>query len=383
MKIVVFPRVGRLVTLVAVSALGAAGCARQEAIPEVVPAVVLAQAVSGASADIAAYAGEVKPRHEADLGFRIGGKIVTRLVDVGTRVRKGQPLARLDPADVVLQADAAKSAVAATETEARFAKAEYERYQDLYRQKFVSESALDQKRNAFHANQAKYDQARANLAVTENQAGYATLVAPEDGVITAVFVEAGQVVAAGVPVMKLARETEREVVIAVPEHRVGELKQATRILVSLWANPQKVYTARVREIAPAVDPVTRTFAARLSVVDADAALQWGMTANVLLQGEGRTGTVLLPLTAIYHTPDAKPAVWVYDPQTRKVALKGVSVAGYRENGIVVTAGVVAGEWIVAAGVHKLRAGQSVRPYEAPGRAVPSAPTVPGVAPGKG
>jgi RND family efflux transporter MFP subunit len=368
------PRAAAIVALWVAGALSGAGCTRHEPALQVVPAVVLAQAVSASGTDVAAFAGEVKPRHEADLGFRIGGKIVARPVDVGARVTKGQPLARLDPTDVALQADAARSAAAAAETEARFAKAEYERYQDLHRQKFVSESALDQKRNAFASNQAKYEQAKANLAVTQNQAGYATLVAPDAGVITAVFAEAGQVVAAGAPVMKLAREAEREIAIAVPEHRIGELKNARAIAASLWANPGKVYAARVREIAPAVDPVTRTFAVRLAVVDADAALEWGMTANVLLQGDGRAGTLVVPLTAIYHTNDGKPAVWVYDPNARTVALTAVTLAGYREDGAIVASGINAGEWIVAAGVNKLRPGQTVRPYDAPGRPVPPAPS---------
>ena len=364
-------------------ALALAACAKQEPVVQTVQPVVLAQAVSAAGAEVAAFAGEVKPRHEADLGFRIAGKLVQRYVDVGVRVKKGQPLARLDPSDVALQAEAATAAVAAAETEARYAKAEYERYQNLYRQKFVSESALDQKRNQFDANQAKYEQARANLAVTRNQAGYAVLVAPEEGVITAVVAEAGQVVAAGAPVMRLARESEREVAIAVPEHRVGELKRASRIAVALWANPQKVYAARVREITPVVDPVTRTFAVRLTVLDADAALEWGMTANVALTGQGRPGAVLLPLTAVYHAPDGKPAVWVYDGAARTVALRNVALGAYREDGVVVTAGLAAGEWIVAAGVNKLHAGQAVRPYEAPGRAVPPSPTDAPVSAAKG
>lgn len=366
-------RAGCFAMLAAACVLAVAGCARQEAPRETIPPVVLAPAVSASGVQLSVFAGEVRPRHEADLAFRIGGKLVERKADVGARVKRGQVLASLDPSDVALQADAAQAALAATETEARFSKAEYERYQDLYRQKFVSESALDQKRNAFHANQAKFEQARANLAVARNQAGYATLVAPEDGVITAITAEAGQVVAAGAPVMKLARETEREVVIAVPEHRLDELKRATRIAVALWANPKKLYAARVREIAPTVDQATRTFAVRLTVLDADAALEWGMTANVALQGEGRPEAVLVPLTSIYHGADGRPAVWVYDTGTRKVALRAVTLGPYREDGVVITSGLAAGEWVVGAGVHKLEAGQVVRPYEGPGRAVPPTP----------
>jgi multidrug efflux system membrane fusion protein len=312
----------------------------------------------------AAFAGEVKPRHESELGFRIPGKVVARYVDAGSRVTRGQPLARLDPADVGLQADAQRAAVSAAQNEVTFAEAEFERYENLYKQKFVSASALDQKRNALDTNRAKLAQARAQLAVTQNQASYATLSAPEAGVITSVQAEAGQVVAAGQTVMKLAREDEREVAIAVPESRLGELKAAAALGVVLWADRTRVYPARVREIAPSVDPVTRTFAVRVAVLQPDAALQWGMTANVVLQGADIPG-VVVPLTSIHREGD-RPAVWIYDPQTQQVALRPVTIAQYREDGAIIGSGLAPGERVVAAGVHKLLPGQKVRPYEGPG-----------------
>ena len=201
-----------------------AACAKPAPVPEGPRPVQLMQVKVGGSAASSVFAGEVKPRHEIDLGFRIGGKVIGRSVDVGAHVARGEPLAKLDPADVALQAEAQKAAVAATETEYRYAKAEFDRYENLFRQKFISESALDQKRNALDANRAKWEQARAQLSVTQNQAGYATLVAPDSGTITAINVEAGQVVTAGQTVMKLAREDEREVAISVPESRISELR---------------------------------------------------------------------------------------------------------------------------------------------------------------
>ncbi len=305
-----------ILTLLAAAALaGVAGCAKHE--PRRSRCVPCSSRRSrSARAASAGFAGEVKPRHETDLAFRIGGKLIARSVDVGARVKKGQVLARLDPADVALQAQAAKAAVAAAEAEYAYAKAEFERYQNLFAQKFVSGCALDQKQNALNANRAKFEQAKAQLAVAQNQAAYATLVAPEDGVITAVNAEAGQVVAAGQTVMKLAREDEREVAISVPENRIGELTRAKQIGVVLWANPQKIYPARVREVAPAVDAATRTFAVRVSILAPDAALQWGMTANVGLVDEGPANAALLPLTSLYRQDD-KPAVWVYDPRRRR------------------------------------------------------------------
>jgi len=350
----------------------AAGCARHETPPAPVRPVALTQVRSDGLADTAVFAGEIRPRHESDLAFRIGGKVISRNVDVGARVKRGQVLAKLDPADVGLQADAQTAAAAAAETEYKFASAEYARYQNLFRQKFISESALDQKKNALDTNRAKYEQAKAQLAVTRNQAGYATLVATDDGVITAASVEAGQVVTSAQTVMKLAREDEREVAISVPENRIAEIRQATALGVVLWANPSKVYPAKVREIAPAVDPVTRTFAVRTTILDRDPALQWGMTANVVVQGREPKGTALLPLTSIYRK-DSDPAVWVYDPVSHKVSLRPVTVAQYREDGVLVARGLAAGEWVVAAGVHKLRDGEVVRPYEGAGGGAPDGP----------
>jgi RND family efflux transporter MFP subunit len=353
-------------TIALAAALLVAACARDAPHPEPVRPVLLAQVAVGATQDVAVFAGEVKPRHEADLAFRIAGKLVERRVDTGSAVRRGQTLARLDPSDVALQAQAQQAAVEAAKTEDAFARAEFERYENLHRQKFVSASALDQKRNAMNAAAARLEQARATLAVTRNQAGYATLLAPADGVITAVNAEVGQVVATGQVVMKLAETGEREVAIAVPEHRLDELRNATQLAVATWAQPRKRYAARVREIAPAVDPVTRTFAVRVAVPGADASLAWGMTANVAVVGAGDANAALVPLAAIYHDPHGKPAVWVFDPATGKVALRSVDLGAFREDGATVTRGLADGESVVAAGVHKLSEGQVVKPYEAPG-----------------
>jgi len=347
--------------LISILALVVAACGGKPAPQEVVRPVQLTQVVVANSAQQAVFAGEVKPRHEADLGFRIGGKIVARTVDVGAHVTKGQVVARLDPSDVGLAAEAAKAQVAATETEYRFAQSEFERYQHLFDQKFISASALDARRNTLDANRAKFEQAKANLSVSQNQASYASLVANESGVVTWVNAEPGQVVTAGQPVVRVAREEEREVSISVPENRIGEVKGARDLVVSLWANPEKLYRARVREIAPAVDPVTRTFAVRMSIVDADAAVHWGMTANVGVVATGDRVAVL-PLTSIYQR-DGKPAVWRYDPASGQVRLTPIDIDRYREDGVAVTSGVGNGDWIVAAGVHKLIDGQVVRPYE--------------------
>jgi len=174
--------------------------------------------------------------------------------------------------------------------------------------------------------------------------------------------------------MKLARENEREVAISVPENRLDELRSAKSLVAMLSANPGRLYPARVREIAPAVDPVTRTFAARVSVLESDPALRWGMTANVGIMIDGTRAAALLPLSSIYHATDGTPAVWIYDPQTHQVALRNVKLGPYREDGVLIESGLKHGEWVVAAGVNKLQPGQVVRPYEAAGATAPAQST---------
>lgn len=352
------PRGGAAIVLLALLA----ACGKEAPPPDPVRPVKLARVIAGDAQAAAVFAGEVKPRHESDLGFRIGGKLVARLVDNGATVKRGQPLARLDAADVALNADAAKAAVAAADTEYRYAKAEFERYENLQAQKFVSGSALDQKRNQMNATAAKLDQARAQLDVARNQAGYATLVADTDGVVTAVLAEPGQVVAAGQAVVRVARTGEREVAIAVPENRIGEMRAAKDPLVVLWAKPERPYAARVREVAPSVDAATRTFAVRLSILDPDDTVQWGMTANVVLRGGAPSTTVFVPSASILRGEDGQPAVWVYDAAKGTVAPRAVALAGFREDGALVASGLLAGELIVAAGAHKLVPGQRVEPW---------------------
>ena len=360
-----------LALLAALAVAMLAGCGAKDKPAEPVRPVQLTQVKLGGASATAVFAGDVKPRYEADLGFRIGGKIVARYADVGARVKKGQALARVDPADVGLQAEAAKAQVAATETEWKFAQAEYDRYAGLLKEKFISASALDAKRNTLDANRAKYQQAKANLAVAQNQAAYATLNASDDGVITAVNADSGQVVTAGQPVFRLARAEEREVAISVPENRIGELTGAKQLFVMLWANPQKMYAAKVREVSPSVDAMTRTFAVRVTIANPDPAVQWGMTANVGVLGDSAADAAILPPMSIYQQ-DGKPAVWRFDPATRQVNLTPVTIQQYREDGVVAS-GVRDGDWIVAAGVHKLLPGQVVRPYdEGPAGVLPEA-----------
>jgi RND family efflux transporter MFP subunit len=353
----------RIVLAGLAATLALVGCGKQEPPPPPPRPVVTVTAKPVPGADTAVYSGEVRARREADLGFRIPGKVVTRYVDVGTPVKKGTALARLDPVDAQLNVAASQSALAAADTEFKFAKAELDRYASLLQKQFISQAVFDQKQNAYNAAKARYEQAESQLAVVRNQSAYTTLVADQDGVVTAVNAESGQVVSAGQPVVRIARPEEKEVLINVPETRLDELKAGKReILVRTLAEPDRIYRGTVREIAPNADPATRTFATRIAIADPGPGVALGMTANVVLTGRNGGG-IVLPLTAIYRQGN-DPAVWVLDAKANTVRLQPVTVAQYREDGAIVTSGLAGGEQVVAAGVNKLVEGQVVAPVAA-------------------
>ncbi|MBM3554253.1 MAG: efflux RND transporter periplasmic adaptor subunit [Alphaproteobacteria bacterium] len=305
------------------------------------------------------YAGEVRSRTETSLAFRVGGKIVAREVEVGTRIQKGQVLARLDAADLRLQSDAARSQVAAAQADHEQARADLERYRRLRETNVVSQAEIDRRQNNFNALAARLEQARSNQRVAENQLAYAALVSDGDGVVTQVAGEVGQVVAAGQTVLKVARTDEKDIVINVPENRLDEVKGASGIRITLWAQPELAYRGQIREISPGVEAVTRTYTVKIAVTDNAPQMQLGMTANVVIHRAMAGRIAVLPLTALYQK-DGKPGLWVVDPASGAVALRAVEVAAFHEQIVLIAGGVKDGEIVVTAGVHKLDPGQKVR-----------------------
>jgi multidrug efflux system membrane fusion protein len=296
---------------------------------------------SGGTAQDNRYSGEVRARIESTLGFRVGGKLVERLVDVGVRVKAGQVLARLDPADQQLTAMQA-------EANRVLAAAELQRTQELRQKNFISQAALDAKATAATA-------AAAQATLAKNQAAYTTLVADAAGVVSAVLAEPGQVVGAGQAVFRLARDGEREVAFAIPESRLAGLKVGADSTATLWSG--KAYRGVLRELAPVADAATRTFAARVKIVDADEAVALGMTATVRFVRES-AAEIIVPLAAILQQGD-KAAVWVIEGDG-SVRQQPINIARYSDAGAVVAAGLNDGETIVAAGAFKLSNGEKVR-----------------------
>lgn len=337
-----------------------AGCGEKAVPPPAPPALVVTKTAAMGDAGMhASFAGEVRARSESALGFRVGGKIVARLVDVGATVKAGTPLARLDARDLQLNAASAQSQLAAAQADVTQAEADYARYRDLFEKKFISAAEIDRRKATLDVAQARLAQAKAQLNVADNQSGYSTLAADRAGVVTAVEADVGQVVAAGQTVVRVAREAEKEILITVPENRLPEVQGAQAIEITLWATPNKRYTGKVREVSPSADAVTRTYAVRIAVADADAAMRLGMTASVLLRQAGAGEAFVLPLTSIYQK-GTDTALWVVDAATQTVKLTPVKVGVYRENEVTVLSGIKAGDVVVTAGVHKLTPGQKVR-----------------------
>lgn len=318
--------------------------------------VVLVQAAASAPSASGVYTGEIRARHEVDLAFRVGGKIAARLVDAGAEIKPGQPLARLDPADLELAAAAARAQLAAAESEQTTARAERERYAGLLARKFVSQAAFDAKDNALNSAQARLEQARSQARISGNQAAYGILSSEFPAIVTTVVADAGQVVSAGQAVLRVARPEEKEVAIAIPESRLAELKAAKTLAVKLWADPKITLRGELRELAPAADPATRTYAARIRIEQPPAEVRLGMTARVALDSAAEA-TLLLPLSAVIDLGQG-PLVRVV--RDGKVASRPVQVAQFREDGVSIAGGLQAGELVIVSGAGRLVDGQAVQ-----------------------
>jgi len=322
---------------------------------EVRPVRVMTLSSSDVALD-AEFPGEVRARVESHLGFRVGGKIVARKVDVGNLVKRGQVLMQLDPQDLQLAQAQAVAGLTASESNRDLAKSELKRYQDLRDKNFVSQAVLDSKETAFRAAQATYEQAVAQNKTQSNQTAYTTLVADADGVVTGVDAEVGQVVAAGNPVVRVAQLGEKEIVIGIPEDKVDTIRRVNDVKVRVWAQPNDLIAGKIREISPIADPVTRTFTMKVSMPDAPADVRLGMTAYVRFAEKTATPQIRVPMTALFQDKNGS-AVWVVENNVARLA--PVQIGGSSGNDITLTGGVANGQTIVTAGVNSLKPGQKV------------------------
>src|SRR4051794_30002113 len=303
------------------------------------------------------FVGTIKPRIETDMGFRVPGKVAKRLVEVGQTVEVGQPLATLDEVDLKLQAEQAVAEFTAATGVLAQAGAAEQRAKDLRVKGWTTDAAMDTSRAAADEARARLNRAERSVKLTRNSLSYATLVADTRGVVTATLVDPGQVVSSGQTAIRVARFAEKEAVVAVPETLVGRAKEGTAT-VTLWSEPNKEYAAKLREIAPAADPATRTYLAKFSLPGAGESVSLGMTATLTLSDPETERVARLPLSALY-SQGGEPSLYIVDGQG-DVTLKPVAVKSYETNNVVITGGVDEGAKVVAFGVQKLDPAQKVR-----------------------
>ncbi len=315
------------------------------------------------------FAGEVRARTESRLGFRVAGKIVRRMVDLGDTVRPGQALAQLDARDLRLGEEGARAALSAAQADLDRNEADLKRFRDLREQGFISSAELERRETDLRAARARAEQAQAQALVQANQANYAVLVADAGGVITGVDAEPGMVVAAGAPVVRLAHEGPRDVVFDVPEDKVELVRTLStkpgRVKVRIWGEPAAAWPATIREVSASADPVTRTFLVKADIGRAPVRL--GRTATATVELSHTAGVTKLPLSALKEER-GRTIVWVLDRDAMTVRAQEIRVSGAEGNDLVVGGGLEPGQEVVTAGVHVLRSGQKVRRYVEPGTA---------------
>src|SRR6266568_4401740 len=336
--------------------LAACGDATSSADPRTQTPLVRVATVDASTRAERAFTGIVAARVQSDLGFRIPGKVLERLVDTGQTVKRGQPLMRIDPTDLRLATRAHEEAVAAAKARARQTSQEESRYRDLVTSGAVSRSAYDKTKAAADSARAELNAAEAQADVARNETGYAVLVADADGVVVETLAEAGQVVTAGQVVVRVAHAGRREAVVELPETlrpAIGSTGRATLYGSGLTGS------AQLRQLSDAANPQTRTFEARYVLEGRLADAPLGSTVSIHIPPDRSAPALQVPLGAIFD-PGKGPGVWLVDKGTSRVTWRAVQVAGLSEEAATVVGGLAAGDHVVVLGANLLHQGEQVR-----------------------
>lgn len=342
--------------------------AAKDSKPELPRPVRFMQVGMSSLSDVSFLPGEVRPRFEQRFGFRVPGKIAQRLVDVGQVVTAGQVLAVLDSQDVLPAINAQAAQVEVAKTDFKLQQSETKRQQDLRDKGFVSGAALERQVATADAADARVKAALSQLSSAQNGLNFQTLRADKAGVVISVDAEAGSVVSAGQSVVRVAQLGEKEIIVNVSERAVGLIKTAKGFAAQFDALPGKLYAAKLRELSPAADAASRTYTARLSIINADDAVRLGMSATVRLE-LAETQAIVIPNTALY-TRDNATRVWLVDRASETVKAVEVKTGESTNEGVAVMSGLKPGDLVVTAGANLLQPGQKVRLLDAPGLASP-------------
>ena len=331
--------------------------------PRTQPPLVRTATVVSAVDTSRAFTGVVVARIQSDLGFRVQGKILERLVDTGQTVKRGQPFMRLDPVDLNLQAQAQQQVVAAAQARTKQATDDERRYRGLVATGAVSASAYDQIKAAADTAKAELSATQAQANVAQNATGYTVLLADADGVVVDTLAEPGQVISAGQPVIRLARAGQREAIVQLPETlrpAPGSLAEAR-----LYGTDKQSVPAKLRLLSDAADAVTRTFEARYVLDGALGSAPLGSTVTLSISDDNLPQQMMqVPLAAIYD-PGNGPGVWEISGQPAKVSWRPVQVLGLTDDAARVTGALKPGEQVVALGAHLLHDGESIRIVQQP------------------
>ena len=301
--------------------------------------------------------GEVQAHFRADLSFRVSGRVLARLADVGDHVDAGAVLARIDPAEQQAELDATTAAVEAAESQLRVARATFERQNVLISNGFTTRVAFDNAREGLQSAESSFEAAKAQLGTAKDALGYTELRAGAAGVITARNLEVGQVVQAAQRAFTLAQDGERDAVFDVPESIFfGEI-ESRDVTLALVSDPHVTADGDVREVAPVVDPKTSSVRVKVAIQNPPSAMTLG--SAVAGTGKWKPATqITLPWTALMAM-GSKPAVWIVDPATKTVSLKPVTIARYDAEAVVIKGGLERGERVVVDGGKLLSSGERV------------------------
>ncbi|TSE14113.1 efflux RND transporter periplasmic adaptor subunit [Mesorhizobium intechi] len=331
-----------------VAALALAGCSQEKAeVKEIIRPVKVVEIAQAHDTRMLSYSGSVRARTESALAFRVNGKITERLVDIGQHVAPGDVLARIDPTDYDLSVKSAQAALDAAERQVETTELARKRAEQLFAKNFAPKSQLEQATLTHDQAVATRDSARSSLDQAKNQVGYTDLKADRDGIVTAVNADVGQVVGSGTPVVTVAVDGEKEVLIAVPEMEIAEFKPGKLVKAGFWSDSALALDGKVREVAGSADPQSRTFAVRVSLPD-DPRVLLGMTANIEASAANEKQLVSIPLSALAEK-DSQSIVWTVDRDADTVHARPVKVAKFAADGVRVAEGLKPGDVVVAAG----------------------------------
>ncbi|MFD2055197.1 efflux RND transporter periplasmic adaptor subunit [Mesorhizobium calcicola] len=331
-----------------VAALGLAGCSQEKAeVKDIIRPVKVVEIAQAHDTRTLSYSGSVRARTESALAFRVNGKITERLVDIGQHVASGDVLARIDPIDYDLSVKSAQASLDAAERQVETVELARKRAEQLFTKNFAPKSQLEQATLSYDQAVATRDSARSSLDQAKNQAGYTDLKADRDGIVTAVSADVGQVVGSGTPVVTVAVDGEKEVLIAVPEMEIAEFKPGKVVKAGFWSDDRLALEGKVREVAGSADPQSRTFAVRVSLPN-DPRVLLGMTASIEASAANERQLVSIPLSALAEQ-DSQSIVWTVDRGADTVHARPVKVAKFAADGVRVAEGLKPGDVVVAAG----------------------------------